>query len=93
MPLDQKEATRLAIKDLSERLQVAESEISLDSTESAEFSNACLDAARPGEMCAQMMLSGWRLKLKQSDKVFEYRAARNQLRLCGFEGQNYKVYP
>jgi hypothetical protein len=96
MPLDQKEAARLAIKDLSERLQVAEADIKVDNSESAEFSNACLDAALPGEMCGQMMLNGWRLKLScasQANQVFEYRGARNQLRLFDFNGKNYKVYP
>jgi hypothetical protein len=96
MPLDQKEATRLAIKDLSDRLQVAESDISLAASETAEYSNACLDAARAGEMCAQMMLTGWRLQLrcdKEAAQVYEYRAAKNQLRLFNFNGQNYKVYP
>jgi hypothetical protein len=96
MPLNQEEATKLAIKDLSDRLQVADTEISVESTETVEFPNACLDAARPGEMCAQMILSGWRLRLKCSSKVaetYEYRAARNQLRLFDFNGQNYKIYP
>lgn len=95
MPLDQKEATRLAIKDLSSRLQVDEADISLASSEDTEYSNACLDAAKPGEMCAQMMLRGWRLQLKNSKdaQTYEYRAARNQMRLFDFHGQNYKVYP
>lgn len=95
MPLDQNEAKKLAIKDLSSRLQVDESDISVNSTENMEFSNACLDAARAGEMCAQMMLNGWRLMLSsaKTGQNYEYRAARNQLRLYNFNGQNYKIYP
>lgn len=93
MPLDQNQATQLAIKDLSNRLGVAESEVKVSSTESAEYSNACLDAAKAGEMCAQMMLRGWRLQLSCQGNTYEYRAAKNQVRLFNFNGQNYKIYP
>lgn len=96
MPLDEQESIKIAIKDLSQRLQVEEADIKLENSASAEFTNACLDAAKPGEMCAQMMMKGWRLQLscrREPGKQFEYRAAKNQLRLYGFNGQNYKVYP
>jgi hypothetical protein len=93
MPLDQNQATNLALKDLSSRLNVAESSISVTSSESTEFSNACLDAAKAGEMCAQMMLRGWRLNLSCQGNTYEYRAAKNQVRLFNFNGQNYKIYP
>jgi hypothetical protein len=93
MPLNQEEATKLAIKDLSNRLQVAESDIALESTENVDFPNACLGASMPGEMCAQMIMSGWRLLLRYKSQTYEYRGARNQLRLFGYNGQNYKLYP
>ena len=93
MPLSQEEATKLAIKDLSNRLGVAESDIAVGSTENVDFPNACLGAAMQGEMCAQMIMSGWRLLLRYKSQTYEYRGARNQLRLFGYNGQNYKVYP
>ncbi|MBI4851197.1 MAG: hypothetical protein HY819_05165 [Acidobacteria bacterium] len=93
MPLDQNQAINLAVKDLSSRLNVAENTITLSSNESAEFSNACLDSAKADEMCAQMMLRGWRLKLSCQGNTYEYRAAKNQVRLFNFNGQNYKIYP
>jgi hypothetical protein len=30
---------------------------------------------------------------KDAGKLYEYRAAKNQVRLYDFNGQNYKVYP
>ncbi len=93
MPLDQNQATKLAVTDLATRLSVAESAVTVSSTESTEFSNACLDAAKTGEMCAQMMLRGWTLILSCQGKSYEYRAAKNQVRLFNFNGQNYKIYP
>jgi len=93
MPLNQEEATKLAIKDLSNRLQVAESDVTVETTESVDFPNACLGASMPGEMCAQMIMSGWRLLLSCKSQNYEYRGSRNQLRLYGFNGQNYKLYP
>lgn len=93
MPLDQNQASKITLKDLSNRLGVSESEITISSTESTEFSNACLDAAKAGEMCAEMMLRGWRFTLSCKGASYEYRAAKNQVRLFNFNGQNYKIYP
>jgi len=93
MPLNLEEAKKLAIKDLSERLKASESDVSIESTDSVDFPNASLGAERPGEMSAQMMISGWRLRLQCNGRSYEYRAARNQMRLFDFNGQNYKIYP
>ncbi len=97
MPLDQQEATKLAIKDLSKRLAVAEEDITLLGVEKAQFPDACLGATLAGEMAAQMLTSGWRLQLRHqngtTDQDYEYRASKNQLRLVNFHGKNYKVYP
>ncbi|MBL8150924.1 MAG: hypothetical protein JNN15_13440 [Blastocatellia bacterium] len=93
MPINLEEAKKIAIKDLSNRLEVAESDIDLKSTESTEFPNACLGAARAGEMCADMMLTGWKIHLGCQGSSYEYRAAKNQVRLFNFSGQNFKIYP
>lgn len=95
MPINQQEAIKLSVKDLSSRLQTPETDVTVESSESADFANACLEAARAGEMCADMMLTGWRINLRsaKTGQVYEYRAAKNQLRLFGFNGQNYKVWP
>lgn len=94
MPLNQQEAVRLAVKDLGSRLMVSESDIVVDSVQSAEFPNACLGAARSGEMCAEMLVNGWRIILSApSGERYEYRGARNQLRLLNYKGQIFKVYP
>jgi hypothetical protein len=93
MALNQEEATRIAIKDLSNRLNVDQSDIVVEKTESVDFPNASLGAGQAGEMSAQMIMSGWRILLGCKSNTYEYRGARNQVRLFDFEGQNYKVYP
>ncbi len=93
MPLNQQEAVQLAVKDLSSRLMVGEGDIAVDSVQPAEFPNACLGAERVGEMCAEMLVNGWRIMLSTPSESYEYRGARNQLRLFNYKGQNFRVYP
>lgn len=94
MPLNQQEAVRLAIKDLGSRLMVGDGDIVVDSVQPVEFSNACLGAELSGEMCAEMLVNGWRIVLSVPSRgSYEYRGARNQLRLFNYKGQNFKVYP
>jgi hypothetical protein len=42
-------------------------------------------------MSAQMISSGWLIKLRAHGKKFEYRADKHQLRLRGFKGTNHLV--
>jgi hypothetical protein len=50
-----------------------------------------LGAAAPGEMAAQMISTGWEIRLEASGREYEYRADKYQLRLVGFEGQNHII--
>ena len=48
-----------------------------------------LGAPADGEMSAQMISSGWQIKLDADGETYEYRADKYQLRLQNFEGRNY----
>jgi hypothetical protein len=91
MAYSSEEAVGRARKDLAERLGVAETEVEDASVEEADFPNTALGAPLRGEMSGMMITSGWRIRLAARGETYEYRADRNQLRLYGFKGKNYKI--
>ncbi len=92
MALTKEDAVRQAKGDLARRLGVAESEINEDSVEQADFPDAALGAPVADEMSAQMITSGWRIRLRAKGTNYEYRASRTAgVRLSNFNGENYRV--
>jgi hypothetical protein len=91
MAMSREDAVSRARVDLAARLGVAESEIKEDSVADAEFSDAAFGAGTEGEMSAQMITPGWRIRLRACGDVYEYRGNRNRLRLFNFKGANYSV--
>ena len=91
MAMSKEDAVKRARVDLAGRLGVAEDEIKEDSVEDAEFPDASFGAGAAGEMSAQMITPGWRIRLNAQGEVYEYRANRNRLRLYNFKGANYSV--
>ena len=85
------EALVRARSDLARRLGVEEIEISEGAVEQTEFPDAALGAPVEGEMSAQMITPGWRIRLEAQNKSYEYRAAGNRLRLHNFNGKNYRM--
>ena len=87
----QEETISRARRDLAHRLAIEEDAVTVVSLEETEFSDAALGAALAGEMSAQMITPGWRLRLKAQHKDYEYRSNGKQLRLYNFNGSNYRV--
>lgn len=91
MAMNREDAVSRARIDLAGRLGVAEDEIKEDSVEDADFPDASFGAGAAGEMSAQMITPGWRIRLSAGGDVYEYRANRNRIRLFNFKGVNYSV--
>jgi hypothetical protein len=91
MALTREDAVRNARADLAKRVGVSEAEIKEVSVDEADFPDMALGAPVGGEMSGMMMSSGWRITLSAKGKPYEYRADRNQLRLHGFKGKNYRI--
>lgn len=62
-------ATRQA---LAERLTIPESEIQIREAEQVQWPNACLGAAAPDEMCAEVITDGYRVILAVNENIYEY---------------------
>lgn len=91
MALSKEDALKRARADLAQRLGVSEDEIEEDAVESADFPDMALGAPIEDEMSAQMIASGWRIRLKSGEQSYEYRANRDQLRLYNYKGANYRL--
>ena len=91
MALSKEDAVKRAREDLARRLGVSEDEIKEESVESADFPDMALGAPVKDEMSAQMIASGWRIRLASQGQSYEYRANRDGLRLYNFQGANYRL--
>ena len=89
MAYSKEDAVERARADLAARLGVSESEIMEESVEQADFPDMALGAPTKGEMSGMMITPGWRIRLRAGGETHEYRASRNQVRLCNFKGANY----
>jgi hypothetical protein len=91
MSFTRESAAQAAKKDLSGRLGIDEGAIEKVSIDDVEFPDMSLGAAASGEVAAQMISSGWRIKLGVDGRNYEYRADKYQLRLHNFKGKNYVI--
>ena len=91
MAQNKQDAVRRAKADLAKRLKISETDIKEVSMAETDFPDSSLGTAVNEEMSAQMITSGWRIKLSADGKNYEYRADRDQLRLSNFNGKNYII--
>jgi len=77
--------------DLAERLKLTPNDVRELGVSDAEFPDMALGAPESGEMSAQMISSGWRIKFGAGGKNYEYRADKYQLRLHNFNGENHVI--
>ena len=91
MSFNKDTAVQKAKSDLAKRLEIDESEIKSVSVTETDFPDMSLGAPADDEMSAQMISSGWKIKLSADGENYEYRADKYQLRLCGFKGTNIVI--
>jgi hypothetical protein len=91
MSFTKESAIEAARRDMATRLGVSESDVKELSAQETDFPDMSLGAAAGGEMAAQMISSGWKIKLAADGETYEYRADKYQLRLHNFKGKNYVI--
>ena len=91
MSFTRESAVERAKSDLAKRLKIGVSEITEKGVVDKDFPDMSLGAPEKDEMSAQMISSGWQIKLGSNDEIYEYRADKYQLRLLGFNGKNYVI--
>ncbi len=68
--------------DLAGRLGIAPDAITIRSVMEAEWPDASLGCARPGQMYAQVVTRGYRIVLQAGGKDYEYHAASGRVVYC-----------
>lgn len=91
MSFTRESAAELAKKDLAARLKIGVGEITEQGVVDKDFPDMSLGAPEEGEMSAQMISSGWQIKLGVDGTNYEYRGDKYQLRLLGFKGANHVI--
>ncbi len=91
MSFTKESSTKRAIADLAKRLNIDESDVAEKGVADKDFPDMSLGSPTDGEMSAQMIASGWQIKLGAGGKKYEYRADKYQLRLHNFNGRNYVI--
>ena len=91
MSFTKESATAAAKQDLASRLGVNDGDIKEIAVDNTDFPDMSLGAPASGEMSAQMISSGWKIKLGANGDKYEYRADKYQLRLHNFKGENYVI--
>ena len=84
-------AAEKAKSDLAKRLKISDGDVKVSSISEKDFPDMSLGAPVGDEMSAQMISSGWQIKLEAGGKNYEYRADKYQLRLRNFKGTNHVV--
>jgi len=72
----------LARRDLSLRLGVAESEVSVASVTSEVWQDTSLGCPEPGKAYAQVLTPGYRIVLEAQDKRYEYHTDSTRVVYC-----------
>ena len=91
MSFTPKTAVEHAKEDLAKRLNIDVSGVRELSLADREFPDMSLGCPIAGEMSAQMISSGWQIKLGAEGNTYEYRADKYQIRLHNFNGENYVI--
>lgn len=66
-------AQRAALTLLSQTLNLPVDQLTLLSTEAVTWSNGCLDVERPGTMCTQAVVEGYRIMIEANGREYEVR--------------------
>ena len=91
MAFTRESAVELAKNDLAKRLNTEVSEVQELEVSDHEFRDMALGAPEIGEMAAQMISSGWQIRLAVGSESYEYRADKYHVRLHNFNGANYVI--
>ena len=91
MSFTRESAVEAAKKDLARRLNIEVSAVEELGVTDKDFPDMSLGAPSDGEMAAQMISSGWQIKLGDTKNSYEYRGDKYQLRLHNFHGKNYVI--
>jgi hypothetical protein len=60
-------------QDLSQKTKIPVNQLQVKSTTAQTWNDGCLGLAKPGEICTQALVGGWRVVLTNNQKTWVYR--------------------
>jgi hypothetical protein len=83
IPEEAQALIELARKELAKRLNEVDEAIDLIDVEAVEWPDAAMGCPKPGEMVAQVVTPGYRIRLRVRDQVYQVHVSkRGQVRFC-----------
>jgi len=76
------EASGLARRAVAERLAIAEDLVSVEKVEPVDWPDASLGCPGKGEMSAQVITPGYRVRLRAADQGYEVHVGAGRARIC-----------
>ncbi len=70
-------AVEAAQQDLAQRLKIPLSSLRLVTAQAKTWQDGCLGLATPEEICIQVLVPGWQLKLTNGQTIWNYRTNQN----------------
>lgn len=62
-----------ARQDLSQKTKISVNRLQIQATQPQTWPDGCLGLAKPGELCTQALVQGWRIILTDNQKTWVYR--------------------
>ncbi|GEA27787.1 hypothetical protein MiAbW_02354 [Microcystis aeruginosa NIES-4325] len=62
-----------ARQDLSQKTKIAVNRLQIQAAQRQTWPDGCLGLAKPGELCTQALVAGWRIILTDNQKTWVYR--------------------
>jgi hypothetical protein len=86
IPVDIPPAVRAAIDALTQSQGVSAGQVTVVSVEAVTWPDGCLGVVRPGVMCTQQTVPGFRIILEASGKQYEYHTNQDGSNIAPSEG-------
>lgn len=62
-----------ARQDLSQKTKISVNRLQIQAAQRQTWPDGCLGLAKPGELCTQALVAGWRIVLTDNQKTWVYR--------------------
>ncbi len=83
IPEEAQALIELARRELAKRLNEVDEAIDLIDVEAVEWPNTAMGCPKPGEMYAQVVTPGYRIRLRVRDQIYQVHVSkRGQIRFC-----------
>ena len=71
------QVAKAVITDLSKQTKIPANKLKITQYSRQTWSNGCLGISKPGEICTQALVEGWRIVVSGNNRTWVYRSNRN----------------